>query len=144
MAAVLSLTIELRPAQGGGAASAALSSGVSSLSLLPAPSAAPAASSAGRKTRRWLPGLRVCSKVLNRLRLGAGALVGHAELIEAVWGDDPDGGPVDAHNRIGIAVMSLRREGHPIATFFGRGYRAVPRFVELSDIETDLRERAAA
>jgi hypothetical protein len=48
------------------------------------------------------------------------------ELIDYLYGDDPDGGPDYARGCIRLAVMRLRRSGMPIKTHGpmpGRGFR---------------------
>jgi hypothetical protein len=79
----------------------------------------------------WMPSLRACSIVLNRLRLGEGKVVLKGELVEAVYGDDPEGGPLRPEKYICWAVMSLRRHGFPIRTHYGWGYSYAPSFHEI-------------
>ncbi|WP_374634012.1 helix-turn-helix domain-containing protein [Ferrovibrio sp.] len=44
------------------------------------------------------------------------------ELIERLYGDDPNGGPLDARGSIKVAIHHLRRAGHDIRRELYRGY----------------------
>lgn len=44
------------------------------------------------------------------------------ELADSIYGDDPNGGPLDARNCIVTAVCTLRKRGVPIRTEGWRGY----------------------
>jgi hypothetical protein len=79
----------------------------------------------------WFPSLRVCSRVLNRLRLAAGTMVPRAEMIDAVFGAHPEGGGLWVEKQIQGAVYSLRRHGFPIRTHYGWGYSYAPSFHEI-------------
>ncbi|WP_341909652.1 hypothetical protein [Ferrovibrio terrae] len=50
--------------------------------------------------------------LLARLQTGRAATL--KELIEAVWGEDPDGGPDDAPDAVRVALRRLKRRGVPI------------------------------
>lgn len=62
------------------------------------------------------------SRALNRLRLAAGGIVSHAELVEAIWRSPEDGGPEYAVNMVRRAMFELRRLGYPIRNHARRGY----------------------
>ncbi len=44
-------------------------------------------------------------------------------IIDLLWGDDPDGGPLNAQNVIAVMVHRLRQQGHKIETWHGIGLR---------------------
>ena len=48
-------------------------------------------------------------------------------VIDVVWGNNPDGGPLYAKSVISIMVFRLRQEGHNIETWTGIGLRLRPR-----------------
>jgi hypothetical protein len=52
---------------------------------------------------------------------------GHGEIVDAVWGDDPDGGPLQIYGAlVRIAILLNRKLGRiRIAWRDRRGYRAV-------------------
>lgn len=52
----------------------------------------------------------------------APGIVSLDEIIEWIWGDDPNGGPDHPANCIRQAVFALRRNGAPIVTHSSRGY----------------------
>jgi DNA-binding winged helix-turn-helix (wHTH) protein len=58
------------------------------------------------------------------------AWVSYAEIIDALWGHDPGGGPLDPRRNISVHVMHLRRAlrayGVEIRNVSGAGYR-IPR-----------------
>jgi hypothetical protein len=68
---------------------------------------------------------------LNRLRLAAGALVTYAEMTEYLWGDDPEGGPLDPPAIFAQYTFHLRRSGYPVLNVQGVGHRFAPMFAEL-------------
>jgi hypothetical protein len=47
----------------------------------------------------------------------------HAEAIEALWGEDGNGGPLYAQHILAIYVARLRKAGHSIENCRGAGYR---------------------
>src|SRR5262245_53476947 len=55
------------------------------------------------------------SRLLAALRHAPGALR-WKELVEYVYGDDPDGGPLWAPRAITVAVHRLRKRGHKISS----------------------------
>jgi hypothetical protein len=59
------------------------------------------------------------SRLLAALRHSSGALRRN-ELVEYIYGDDPDGGPLWAPTMITVTVHRLRKSGHKI-TFGRRG-----------------------
>lgn len=63
------------------------------------------------------------ARLINRLREGQGGIVTHAELIEALWGDDRSGGPIDIMNSLNALITKMRRMGFPIRCAGWRGYR---------------------
>ena len=62
------------------------------------------------------------SRFVNHLRLRAGAIVSHQELADAIWGDDPDGGPMEVRECLLHLDRGLREMGYPIKKHWGRGY----------------------
>ena len=60
--------------------------------------------------------------VFNRLALVPCAVVSVEELIDAVYGATPDGGPVNAIFNVRVAIYRLRQRGLRIETVHGRGY----------------------
>lgn len=59
------------------------------------------------------------------LRRRAGAFVSKSELIERIWGQREDGGPLSAVNIISVTVRRLRQSGLPVESVRGLGYRLV-------------------
>lgn len=49
--------------------------------------------------------------------------VPYTHLIDVVWGNDPDGGPLMARGVLGIHIMNLRREGYRIESRHSYGWR---------------------
>jgi DNA-binding response OmpR family regulator len=47
----------------------------------------------------------------------------HADAIEALWGEDGNGGPLYAQHILAIYVSRLRRAGYLIENYQGFGYR---------------------
>jgi hypothetical protein len=72
---------------------------------------------------------------LNRLRAAEGGLVSREEMIEYLWGDDPEGGPDDARGVMTQYAFHLRRAGYPVRAVFGRGFQFVPRYKEVPPFE---------
>lgn len=72
----------------------------------------------------------ILSRFINRLRLAAGGPVSIEEMIEALWGDALDGGPLTAPRYIHLLCYILRKQGFPIKTNCGRGYSYRPTFHE--------------
>jgi DNA-binding response OmpR family regulator len=62
------------------------------------------------------------ARFLNCLLCNQGRIVTHQELVDWMWGDDPDGGPLDPNGIIKTRVCWLRFLGWPIETSWGRGY----------------------
>ncbi len=44
-------------------------------------------------------------------------------LVDVIWGDQEDGGPLMAYNVLAINIMRLRREGYVIESRWGHGWR---------------------
>ncbi|KKL74698.1 hypothetical protein LCGC14_2062310 [marine sediment metagenome] len=44
-------------------------------------------------------------------------------IIELLWGDDPDGGPLYAKNIVAVMIHRLRKRGYNIETWAGIGVR---------------------
>lgn len=57
-------------------------------------------------------------------------MLSRAALVEAVWGDDPDGGPIDPHRNLDVHLVYLRRalapHGIAIETKINVGWRIAP------------------
>lgn len=53
-------------------------------------------------------------------------LVTHDSIIDALWGDDEDGGPYKAKIWISVVINQLRKNGIIIKTHWGRGYALRP------------------
>lgn len=68
------------------------------------------------------PSAVISSRIINLLRQAAGGIVTHREMYEALWGDDPDGGPDDPSVNVQVAISRLRRRGFPIKTHHTHGY----------------------
>lgn len=47
----------------------------------------------------------------------------YGALIELLWGDDPEGGPLSARNSIHQYVLKLRQKGYVIEIWWGLGIR---------------------
>lgn len=66
--------------------------------------------------------------LLNALRETPGRVVPQRELMELLWGDDADGGPLDARKSLHVLVTHLRRNleaqgsSTRICNRFGDGY----------------------
>lgn len=60
----------------------------------------------------------------------SGRLVTRNDLIEALWGDDPDGGPIDPNKLLDVYLHKSRQRLMPlgigIATHWGYGVKAEP------------------
>lgn len=54
--------------------------------------------------------------------LGAGGLVTREELVDRLWGDNAEGGPLDVYGVIRMRVLALRRRGYVIHTSWRFGY----------------------
>ena len=52
----------------------------------------------------------------------SGGLWSNKELLDWIYGDDRDGGPLNDNGSIWTAVYSLRKQGKPILNVFGQGY----------------------
>lgn len=59
------------------------------------------------------------ARVLDYLKRHTGQHVPLDALINHVYGDDPDGGPLKADANIRVAVSQLRKEGHLIGAATG-------------------------
>lgn len=59
----------------------------------------------------------------------AGRLVAYGGIIDRLWGDDPDGGPLAPLNNISIHVLRINRKlahtDYRIENVWGQGYRLV-------------------
>jgi DNA-binding response OmpR family regulator len=60
-------------------------------------------------------------RMLAALVASNGALITRAELTECLWGDDPDGGPDNARDRLNHLIMEVRT----VATAFNVGVTTV-------------------
>jgi hypothetical protein len=69
---------------------------------------------------------RVQSAVLNCLRGNQGRITSLSELVDYVYREDPEGGPLGAGNCVAVAIMKLRRRGFPIRNHPWRGYSYDP------------------
>ena len=65
----------------------------------------------------------VQSHLLNHLRTHRGAWRTWREIADAVWGDDPEGGPTNTAACVNLAAAALRRRGFAIEHRHGFGYR---------------------
>lgn len=72
--------------------------------------------------KRYPPRSLACSRIINALRTARGLPLSYANLIDAVWPDDLDGGPLYAKDIIRIRVLHLRRLGYPVRTYHTFGY----------------------
>jgi DNA-binding response OmpR family regulator len=61
--------------------------------------------------------------ILDVLRARLGLWISAPELVEYIYGDDEDGGPIAARSIIETRVFYLRRKGNRIRSHWGRGYR---------------------
>ncbi len=61
-------------------------------------------------------------RLIEALSARRGVVVSHAELIERLWGDDPDGGPLGAAKSLSVHVTHLRARGYPIRNAPWRGW----------------------
>lgn len=61
----------------------------------------------------------VTSRLMAHLLKNKGKVVSTKELVEAVYGDDPDGGPLTAEHTIRIAVFKLRKKAAQIYSIQG-------------------------
>ena|SRR5260221_7022766 len=68
---------------------------------------------------------RNCAVLLAHLQARQGQICLVDELIEAIWGGEPEGGPLEAEGEIRCMVHGLRREGAAIRTIWGRGYAII-------------------
>lgn len=74
---------------------------------------------------------RTEARLLGAMVDAYGRVVRREALVDAVWGDDPDGGPMSAMNGISVLVHSLRRRlagaGFPgaVRTWPRSGYELV-------------------
>lgn len=69
-------------------------------------------------------------QILGILRRREGALITYEAMIDALWGDDPDGGPDDATGRLRVHICNLRKAlaggDRRIVTLWKTGVRLVP------------------
>ncbi len=63
----------------------------------------------------------VQAAILGHLMLAAGPLTSD-ELVDLVYGHDPEGGPLSSRDCIKVAVHFLRQKGHVIHNRYNRGY----------------------
>ncbi len=49
--------------------------------------------------------------------------ISYDAIVDLLWGNDPDGGPLCAKNIIAVTIHRLRQEGHKIETEHGFGIR---------------------
>ncbi len=66
----------------------------------------------GRAVNR-LGNVRVRDAVLQALKDASdeGRYISTEEIIDEVWGMDPDGGPLSARSQVGRAMVALRKDG---------------------------------
>ena len=76
---------------------------------------------------------RCQARFVNRLRAARGGIVTHGELAEAIWGDDPEGGPLAVRHSLKSLARALRKHGYPVASEGQRGYRFVPTVASLDE-----------
>lgn len=64
------------------------------------------------------------ARLLARLKAGRGAVVTAEALLAALYGDDADGGPLDARKALAVLICQVRRRLPPgaIRTHWGVGY----------------------
>lgn len=67
-----------------------------------------------------VPFLRIGVSTL--LAASPGRITTMKELIEWIYGDDPEGGPDNAQSNITVTIHRLRESGVPIRTHGNRGY----------------------
>jgi hypothetical protein len=60
---------------------------------------------------------RVSARLLGTLQLQPGRLYTWAELVDSAYGDDPEGGPLNALGSIKVLLHHLRRAGYPIERY---------------------------
>lgn len=76
-------------------------------------------------------GMKQLIRILYLLYSKSPNVVTHAELIDYIWGNDPDGGPLGASDCVKVYVSHLRRvlEAHKVpvrvVNVFSRGYMLV-------------------
>lgn len=77
--------------------------------------------------------------ILLRLAAAKGAVVTHAALLHAMYGDDPDGGPISAQGVMKVQILQMRRLLPPgaIINEYGVGYRLDPAIELPSDLRVD-------
>lgn len=61
--------------------------------------------------------------VATYLHANRGRWVSHRELIEWIYGERDDGGPMDVRSCIARKIFALRRRGIEVENFHGYGYR---------------------
>ncbi len=49
-------------------------------------------------------------------------IASHGMIVDALWADDPDGGPLCAEEVIRTYICNLRKKGFRIRTIYGQGY----------------------
>src|ERR1700719_2577020 len=71
--------------------------------------------------RHWWPSPIVKSRIVGTLLLRPGQRISTEELLDSVYGDDPEGGPEFAARALHVHVSRLRRAyGWPIKTYWGQ------------------------
>jgi DNA-binding response OmpR family regulator len=72
---------------------------------------------------------RVQFDIILRLRQGGGALVSNAQIVDFLYGDRPDGGPLGAYNNIYTYISRAKKKieavGWTVIAERFRGYRLV-------------------
>jgi hypothetical protein len=68
----------------------------------------------------WAKPWRQKARLLSAL--AAGGIVTQRDLIDAMWGDDPEGGPLDADGIMRQHIYSLRQRDYPIRNYPKLGY----------------------
>ena len=88
----------------------------------------------GPTSQRWGGITNVCSQyrtlanrsIIGRLRQlflwNLGRLCHHDMIIDVLWGDDQNGGPLTIDNNISVYIHRLRNLGWDIQNLHGRGY----------------------
>jgi DNA-binding response OmpR family regulator len=71
-------------------------------------------------------------RLIGALAASPGKVVPYSDIVDAVWGHDPEGGPLDAEGNVHVQLFLLRRRlakagiaGVKIVAHPGRGYELV-------------------
>lgn len=63
------------------------------------------------------------SRIINTLRQASGQWVSRDYLLDALYGEDPEGGPDQADKCLRVFIARLRNAGYPIENRYAVGYR---------------------